>query len=69
MYSLVRSLGFQQVVRQEGIPFLVAFVIAESFYKFHSFTLETVAFLATWYCLSGTLKWVLKRARATGGSD
>jgi hypothetical protein len=32
----------------------VAFVIAEQFYKFHSFTLETLAFLATW--------WVLRRA-------
>jgi len=31
----------------------VAFVIAEQLYKFHSFTLETVAFLATW--------WVLRR--------
>jgi hypothetical protein len=32
----------------------VAFVIAEQFYKFHSFTLETITFLATW--------WVLRRA-------
>jgi hypothetical protein len=29
----------------------VAFVIAEQFYKFHSFTLETLAFLATWFVL------------------
>ncbi len=29
----------------------VAFVIAEQLYKFHSFTLETVAFLATWLVL------------------
>ena len=29
----------------------VAFVIAEQFYKFHSFTLETIAFLATWFVL------------------
>ena len=28
---------------------VVAIVIAELFYKFHSFTLECVAFLATWY--------------------
>lgn len=32
----------------------IAFVIAEQLYKFHSFTLETIAFLATW--------WVLRRA-------
>ena len=29
----------------------VAFVIAEQLYKFHSFTLETIAFLATWWTL------------------
>jgi len=29
----------------------VAFLIAEQVYKFHSFTLETVAFLATWFVL------------------
>ena len=28
---------------------VIAIVIAEIFYKFHSFTLECVAFLATWY--------------------
>lgn len=32
----------------------IAFLIAEQLYKFHSFTLETIAFLATW--------WVLRRA-------
>jgi hypothetical protein len=32
----------------------IAFVLAEQLYKFHSFTLETLAFLATW--------WVLRRA-------
>jgi hypothetical protein len=31
----------------------IAFGIAETFYKFHSFTLECGAFLATW--------WVLRR--------
>ncbi|MBI3522300.1 MAG: hypothetical protein HY071_04270 [Chloroflexi bacterium] len=31
----------------------VAFLIAEPLYKFHSFTLETGAFLMTW--------WVLRR--------
>ena len=29
----------------------IAFVIAEQLYKFHSFTLETIAFLATWFVL------------------
>ncbi|HET8679008.1 MAG TPA: hypothetical protein VFM39_02745 [bacterium] len=29
----------------------VSLVVAEFFYKFHSFTLEALAFLATWYVL------------------
>jgi hypothetical protein len=33
------------------ISLAIAFAIAESFYKFHSFTLETAAFLATWWAL------------------
>jgi hypothetical protein len=28
---------------------VIAILIAEIFYKFHSFTLECVAFLVTWY--------------------
>ena len=29
----------------------IAFVIAEELYKFHSFTLETLAFLGTWWAI------------------
>ena len=32
-------------------------MLAEIFFKFHSFTLECVAFLSTWYALS----WMLAR--------
>ncbi len=35
------------------VALAISFGIAESFYKFHSFTLETGAFLVTW--------WVLRR--------
>jgi hypothetical protein len=35
------------------ITLAIAFGIAESFYKFHSFTLEAGTFLVTW--------WVLRR--------
>jgi len=40
--------------------FLVAFLIAELFYKFHSFTLECAAFLATWFVLDGALHMLSK---------
>jgi hypothetical protein len=33
------------------ISLAIAFGVAETFYKFHSFTLETGAFLVTWFVL------------------
>lgn len=38
--------------------FLVSFVIAELFYKFHSFTLECLAFLATWFVIDAVVSIV-----------
>ena len=52
MYSLVKSLGLRAAFTCEIIPFTVSFLFAEMFYKFHSFTLECIAFLLTWAALS-----------------
>jgi hypothetical protein len=52
MYTYVKQAGLPTFVAQEAPAFLVAFVVAELFYKFHSFSLECAAFLATWYALS-----------------
>ena len=51
MYELVRNVGFRVTLARESACLLLALLIAEFFYKFHSFTLEAVAFLATWYGL------------------
>ena len=61
MYSLIKELGLQLTLRREAMPFLAAFLVAEFFYKFHSFTLECVAFLATWYVLSLVQSTALRR--------
>ena len=52
MFSLIKDLGVRVAVKQEAIPFLLAFVIAELFFKFKSFALECVAFLAVWFVFS-----------------
>jgi hypothetical protein len=62
MFSLVKDLGIRVAFRQEAVPFVIAFLIAEFFYKFHSFTLECLAFLATWSLLS-YLQALLFRSR------
>ncbi len=51
MYTLLHSMPFRQLLSQQ-IPALgSSLLIAELFYKFHSFLLETGAFLATWFVI------------------
>jgi hypothetical protein len=52
MYSYVKTVGVPTFVVREAPAFAASFIIAEVFYKFHSFMLETGAFLVTWYVLS-----------------
>ena len=49
MYTLTRTLPVQRRLLEQTPALFVSFVIAEQFYKFHSFTLECLAFLVTWY--------------------
>ena len=44
-------------------PLVVAFVVAELFYKFHSFTLECGAFLITWRVLDWVYSFVAQRVK------
>ncbi len=52
MYTLYRDMGWKKAVWSEAPSLGTSLVIAELFYKFHSFTLECVAFLATWFAVS-----------------
>ncbi|MBR1121748.1 hypothetical protein JQ628_09525 [Bradyrhizobium lablabi] len=52
VFSLIKDLGVRVAAKQEAVPFLIAFAIAEFFFKFKSFTLECLAFLAVWCVLS-----------------
>jgi hypothetical protein len=51
MYQLIQSISRQDLLRRQLPALMTAFVLAEIFYKFHSFTLECAAFLATWFAL------------------
>lgn len=48
MLDFIRSVRVQPglILRRPGLA--LAFLVAELFYKFHSFALECLAFLATW---------------------
>lgn len=52
MYRTIRSQGRASVLAREAVPAGAALALAELLYKFHSFTLELLAFSATWYALS-----------------
>jgi hypothetical protein len=62
MFELLSTGDWRRLVVREGPGLLASFWIAEVFFKFHSFTLECSAFLATWYVLSG----VQQRLSGTG---
>ena len=49
-----------------------AFLIAENFYKFRSFALECLAFMATWYAIDlavDILRKLLAKARVPADSQ
>ncbi len=48
MLDFLRALRSHAAYGPRLIALLAAFLIAEFAYKFHSFTLECMAFLATW---------------------
>lgn len=60
MYTLIRNAGVKRALGDEAVPLLLSFVTAEAFYKFHSFALETGAFLLTWLAVS----WLGSRLKA-----
>src|SRR5207247_9974468 len=61
MYLLSKSRELR-LAAHESLAAIFALFVAETFYRFHSFTLECLAFLATWYGVS----WALNKARKFG---
>lgn len=57
MYDYIRRLSLKQASVEVPV-FLLALLIAELFYKFRSFLLETGAFLLTWFILSALVSTV-----------
>ncbi len=51
MIDLVHGLRGHGAYGRRLLGFVPSFLIAEFFYKFHSFSLECAAFLVTWFVL------------------
>lgn len=58
VYTLIRLIPLRQLVLEQVPALGGSLFIAELFYKFHSFTLECIAFLATWYVLDGAMTFL-----------
>ena len=58
MYTLIGEVGLRKGLISEGPSLVLSMLVAEMFYKFHSFSLECVAFVATWFVMSSLLSFV-----------
>jgi hypothetical protein len=65
MFTLLRQVGLRAVLFKESPALIISMVIAEMFYKFHSFTLECLAFLGTWYGASFVLSALSGQCRGS----
>lgn len=51
MYYFLKSVGIVQGARRELVPFCVALIIAQLFFKWGSFSLELLGFIVTWWVM------------------
>lgn len=63
MYTLLRSLSLRQLMVEQMPAIGASLIIAEVFYKFHSFLLEAGAFLGTWYIIDAGIRLVRTRLK------
>lgn len=69
MYTLIRMLPLGRIFSEQLPVLLLAWLIAELFYKFHSFSLECAAFLATWYGFDALVQWAKRWLPAARDAD
>jgi hypothetical protein len=60
MYTLLSLLPRKQLTYEQAPAIAGAWLIAELFYKFHSFSLEAAAFMATWFVIDAVIQEVLR---------
>ena len=68
MFELLRSSPLRQLLSRQAPTLVISLVVAEMFYKFGSFTLECLGFLATWFVLDAMFALVA-RALARPATD
>ncbi len=59
MYTLMQTMSWRRFLIEQVPILFISLIIAETFYKFGSFTLEAIAFLATWYVVDAAARIVI----------
>ena len=59
MIDFLRALRAHPAYGRRLLGFIPALVVTEMFYKFHSFSLECMALLATWLLLDVLIEWIM----------
>ena len=58
MYTLIRTASLGTLLSTQAPAFLIAFVTAELFFKWKSFALECLGFLALWFVLDAVFSTI-----------
>lgn len=61
MFQLIALISKQDLAGRQLPAFVVSFVVASLFYKFGSFALECLAFLATWFVIDAAIQLAIGR--------
>lgn len=61
MYALIRLIPVRTLFLEQAPALAISIVVAEIFYKFGSFSLECLAFLATWYLIDAAIHLTRRR--------
>ena len=69
MYTLLKSMPLSRIALEQLPAIGSAWMIAEFFYKFHSFTLELAAFLVTWFIADAVIQVALNAMRRPARQD
>ncbi len=62
MFTLLRELPLRRLLAEQLPTLAAAWLLAELFFKFHSFTLECAAFLATWFVFDAAVQGIKRLA-------
>jgi len=69
MFQLLSTLGTHDLAIRQLPAFAASFLVASLFYRFGSFALECLAFLATWFVIDAAIQVGVRLVAASGAAE